>query len=54
MTIAALLDGMKHSPIGNYGDIASLTSWLIGAPSEHCLVRLMECKRLAAPPSIGA
>ncbi len=34
------LDGMKPSPIRNFGGISGVTSWLIGAPSERRLVRL--------------
>lgn len=40
-----MLDAMKHSPLGNYGGIPGLTSWLIGTPSANGLVRLMECSR---------
>jgi hypothetical protein len=36
---------MKHSPIQNYGGIPGLTSYLVGGPSEHGLIRLMECSR---------
>lgn len=43
---------MKHSPIRNYGGIPGLTSWLIGAPSEHGMVRLMECSRAHQEPII--
>ena len=39
------LDCMKHSPVRNSGGIPGLTSWLIGEPGEHGLVRLMECSR---------
>lgn len=38
------LDKMKHSPVRNYA-IPGLTSWLIGAPTEHGCVRLFECSR---------
>jgi hypothetical protein len=41
--VDALL-AMRHSPIRNYV-IPGLTSWLIGAPSEHGTVRLFECER---------
>lgn len=52
MTVTAFLDGMKHSPIRNYGGIPGVTSWLIGAKSEHGLVRLMECSREHHEPII--
>ncbi len=52
MTIATFLDGMKHSPIRNYGGIPGVTSWLIGGPSERGLVRLMECSREHQEPII--
>lgn len=38
------IDKMKHSPVRNYA-IPGLTSWLIGAPTEHGCVRLFECSR---------
>jgi hypothetical protein len=49
---AFFLQSMKHSPIQNYGGIPGLTSWLIGAPSEQGLVRLMECSREHQEPII--
>lgn len=50
--LSKFLGGMKHSPIGNYGGIPGVTSWLIGQPSEHGLVRLMECSRDHQEPII--
>lgn len=47
-----MLDVMKHSPLGNYGGIPGLTSWLIGTPSQTGLVRLMECSRDHEEPII--
>ncbi len=52
MTLATFLDGMKHSPIRNYGGIPGVTSWLIGAPSDRGLVRLMECSRTHHEPIV--
>jgi hypothetical protein len=52
MTTLTMLAAMKHSPVRNYGGIPGLTSWLIGAPSEHGLVRLMECSRDHQEPII--
>lgn len=40
-----VIESMKHSPVRNYGGIPGLTSWLIGEPSAHGLVRLMDCSR---------
>jgi hypothetical protein len=40
----ALLLKMRHSPVRNYV-VPGLTSWLIGAPSEHGCVRLFESER---------
>lgn len=45
MEVLKFLSAMKHSPIANYGGIPGLTSWLIGAPGPHGLIRLMECSR---------
>jgi len=52
MNMQNFLQAMKHSPIQNYGGIPGLTSWLIGAPGEHGLVRLMECSREHQEPII--
>lgn len=52
MRAGAFLQCMKHSAIRNYGGIPGLTSWLIGAPSPHGLVRLMECSREHQEPII--
>lgn len=41
----SLLDKMKHSPVRNYAGVPGLTSWLIGTPGPHGVVRLMECSR---------
>jgi hypothetical protein len=46
------LNKMKHSPVRNYGGIPGLTSWLIGAPSDAGMVRLMECSREHQEPII--
>jgi hypothetical protein len=43
--LRTFLRRMKHSPIHNYGGIPGLTSWLIGAPSDAGMIRLMECSR---------
>ncbi len=47
--LVKFLDAMKHSPIGNYGGIPGVTSWLVGQPSDQGLVRLMECSRDRTP-----
>jgi hypothetical protein len=52
MKISNFIEIMRHSPIGNYGGIPGLTSWLIGAPSSSGLVRLMECSRDHQEPII--
>lgn len=54
MTAALIqhLAAMKHSPIGNYGGIPGVTSWLVGMPSSLGLVRLMECSREHHEPII--
>lgn len=48
----AFLEQMKHSPVHNYGGIPGLTSWLIGAPSEHGMVRLMKSFRTHQEPIV--
>lgn len=45
MSILKFIETMKHSPVSNYGGIPGVTSWLIGEPGKHGLVRLMECSR---------
>jgi hypothetical protein len=52
MKTAEFLKKMKHSPIGNYGGIPGLTSWLIGEPGKLGLVRLLECSRDHQEPII--
>jgi hypothetical protein len=52
MEVLNFLSAMKHSPITNYGGIPGLTSWLIGAPGPHGLIRLMECSRDHQEPII--
>ena len=52
MKVIDMLQKMKHSPIGNYGGIPGLTSWLIGTPGPQGLVRLMECSRKHEEPII--
>jgi hypothetical protein len=52
MELLKFLPAMKHSPVKNYGGIPGLTSWLIGTPGEHGLVRLMESTREHQEPII--
>lgn len=52
MKTVEFMKKMKHSPISNYGGIPGVTSWLIGEPGEHGLVRLMECEREHQEPII--
>lgn len=52
MSLVKHLASMKHSPISNYAGIPGVTSWLIGTPGPHGLVRLMECSREHSEPVI--
>lgn len=44
MISLAFIEKMKHSPVRNYA-IPGLTSWLVGAPTEHGCIRLFESSR---------